>query len=497
MYSSPDGQVRYSSITNLDHEAGTIDLLWKDEAADLDVIPTTLVRNDWVPVKVKAEAVSELAADVLTGTTANPVSVALLHRDRPNFDPGTGPAGGMFTDDLDDMLGGVTHLDQSVLAIQGPPGTGKTYRGARLVRALLQAGLRVGITAMGHRAIDNLLEVVVEAFAEADDDSLRAVRRGSSPATGALPGVTYAANNKAAAKPEFNLVAATTWPFAGNDLHNAPVDVLLVDEAGQLSLADALAAARSARNLILLGDPQQLPQVAQAAHPNGSGASVLEHILGEHDTMPIDRGVLITETRRMHPDVCGFISEQFYENRLTSHPDCARQSTTFGTGLRWLPAYHAGRVTESIEEADIIIAQSRRLLGTPWTNSEGQVHPIGIDDILIVAPYNDQVAFLRSTLDEDPTTAGIEVGTVDKFQGRQAAVVFFSMTTSSAADMHRSTGFLFSRNRFNVAISRARCLAYLVCTEELLDSRGRDVEEMRLISTLCAFVETASTPTDR
>ena len=218
---------------------------------------------------------------------------------------------------------------------------------------------------------------------------------------------------------------------------------------------------------------------------------MLQHVLGEDVTMPPDRGVFLTETRRMHPDVCRFISEEIYEGRLGSHADCARQGTAFGTGLRWLPADHDECATESAEEAELVAGEIRHLLGTPWVDRHGVEQPLTVDDFMVVAPYNDQVALLRATLDADPQTLGIPVGTVDKFQGREAAVVFFTMTTSSSDSMPRSAEFLFSRNRLNVAISRARCLAYLVCTEELLNSRARTIEEMRLISTLCSFVEYA------
>jgi uncharacterized protein len=205
--------------------------------------------------------------------------------------------------------------------------------------------------------------------------------------------------------------------------------------------------------------------------------------------MPDDRGVFLSTTRRMHPDVCSFISDEIYEGRLTSHGDCHQQTTAFGTGLRWLRAEHEGRSTESPEEAEVVAAEIARLLGTPWTNQHGETGPLTGDDVMVVAPYNDQVHLIRDRLDRDPATRGVTVGTVDKFQGRQAAVVFFTMTTSSGVDMTRGADFVFSRNRLNVAVSRARCLAYLVCTEALLDSRARDVPEMRLISTLCAFVE--------
>jgi uncharacterized protein len=277
--------------------------------------------------------------------------------------------------------------------------------------------------------------------------------------------------------------------FSSNQMQAAPVDVLVIDEDGQLSLADALAASCSAKNLVLLGDPLQLPQVAQAVHPGGSGNSALEHILGDDVTLPDNRGVFLPETRRMHPDVCGFISEQIYEGRLRSHDDCSRQSTAAGTGLRWLRAEHRGNGTASVEEAGLIVDELGRLIGTEWIDHNGVAKPLLARDFMVVAPYNDQVHTIRERLGRDPRTAGVPVGTVDKFQGCEAAVVFFSMATSSGDDMTRGADFLFSRNRLNVAISRARCLAYLVCTEELLNSRARTVEDMRLIATLNAFVE--------
>ena len=385
-------------------------------------------------------------------------------------------------------------LDRSYVAIQGPPGTGKTFRGAHLVLGLVRSGKRVGITAMSHHAIDNLLEEVVKVFSEEGQSHLlQCIRR--APEDGGLPGVQYATkDNTPCAQSDFNLVAGTTWLFAGKDMKDAPVDVLIVDEAGQLALSDALAASRSAHNLILLGDPLQLPQVAQAAHPGNGGKSVLEHVLGEDITLSPDRGVFLHETRRMHPDVCEFISQQIYEGRLTSHSSCAKQSTALGTGLRWLRAHHAGCSTESLEEAAIITTELSRLLGTTWVDQHGHTQPLTTADVLVVAPYNDQVRLLRSHFDSDPLTRGVRAGTVDKFQGREAAIVFFTMTTSSAADMPRGPEFLFSRNRLNVAISRARCLAYLVCTEALLNSRARTIDEMRLISTLCSFVEHSTAP---
>ena len=496
LYGTPDGPTGYATVAEIDEANGEVLLIWSERSVELGVYPGAVAYDDWVPPKPKPAALDDLAAGVLDASgsrTPNPASMSLLRRDHPAFTPGGGPPGREFSDDLDGMCEWVKHLDGTCVSIQGPPGTGKTYWGAHIVHSLICAGRRVGITAMSHHAIDNLLEEILRVFKRKGDLSqLAAVRRVPAPPHPRLSGVDYVTTNRPCAKSDYNLVAGTTWLFAGADMRGAPVDVLIVDEAGQLALADALAASTSAKNIVLLGDPLQLPQVAQAVHPGCGGSSVLEHVLGDDVTLPSDRGVFLTQTRRMHPDVCQFISEEIYEGRLESHPDCARQDTQFGTGLRWLQADHAGRSTESLEEAQLVATEIGHLLGTPWVDQHGVTSPLTVANFMVVAPYNDQVALLRETLDAGARTRGITVGTVDKFQGREAAVVFFSMTTSSSDDMPRSAEFLFSRNRLNVAISRARCLAYLVCTEDLLNSRARSIEEMRLISTLCSFVEYSS-----
>jgi hypothetical protein len=493
MFEGPDGQTGYSSVFAIGH--GVIDITWNERCQELGVLPEAIVYNDWVAPKPKPEALDDFAARLIGPDTAgapNPVSLALLRRELPRFVAGEGPADGRFTGDLDEMRRWAPHLDHSYVAVQGPPGTGKTYSGAHLIVELIRSGQRVGITAFSHSAIDNLLSAVVAVCREhGDPELLRAVRRGPEPRSGGLPGVTYSGGNKACANAKYNLVAGTTWLFAGKDLRGAPVDTLIVDEAGQLSLADALAASGSATNLILLGDPLQLPQVAQASHPGGSGASVLEHVLGDEATMPAERGVFLDVTRRMHPDVCRFISERIYDGRLVSHETCAQQATEFGTGLRWLPVRHDGCSTESVEEAEVVAREVDRMLGTEWTNQHGETRPLEAADMMVVAPYNDQVNLIGRTL-FDRGLGDVPVGTVDRFQGQETAVVVYTMTASSASDAPRGMDFLFSQNRLNVAISRARCLAYLVGTPELVNVKAGSLSSMRLLANLCAFRDQAT-----
>jgi uncharacterized protein len=491
MFIDAEGQRFCPTIANLDRKSCTLDLQWGTSMREAGVVPSAVLLHDWVDPKPKPQTLSGFAEQLLHGASTNPVTMALLRRDLPRFTGGAGPLDGVFSDDLADMTRWVTELDNSYAAIQGPPGAGKTYSAARLIRTLILAGRRVGVTATTHHAVDNVLEKVVELFQDNGEAAkLHAVKKPKSGSKWTPDGTTNG-DNKKCARPEFNLIAGTTWLFASKEMRESPVDVLLVDEAGQLSLADALAASVSARNLVLLGDPLQLPQVAQATHPNISGRSVLEHILGEAETMPSNRGVFLSTTYRMHPDVCRFISDAIYAGRLGHHSSCEQQSTVSGTGLRWLRAEHQTNSTSSAEEAELIAAEIARLVGSVWTDRNGDENHLTVDDFMVVAPFNDQVRVIRDRLNADPTTRDVAVGTVDKFQGREAAVVFFSMTTSTGEDISRGADFLFSRNRLNVAISRARCLAYLVCTDELLNTRARNVEDMRLISTLNAVVEYA------
>jgi uncharacterized protein len=241
---------------------------------------------------------------------------------------------------------------------------------------------------------------------------------------------------------------------------------------------------------VLLGDPLQLAQVSQGTHPEGTGRSVLEHLLGDSLTIPPDKGLFLKYTRRMHPDVCRFVSEIVYDNRLEGIPELSRQGTAFGTGLRFKPVDHAGNAASSPEEAVAVVAEVASMIGGAWTDRTGTSRTLGATDFMVVAPYNAQVRKLRNALDRVGFTE-VPVGTVDKFQGREAPIVLYSMATSSTDDVPRSLEFLFSRNRLNVAVSRAMCLATIVASPRLLESRARTIEQMRLINALCRFVEMA------
>jgi predicted RecB family nuclease len=393
-------------------------------------------------------------------------------------------------------------LDSSCVFIQGPPGSGKTWTGAQLIVHLIGQGRRVGVAATSHKAIHNLLHEV-EAAAQEQHVSFRGWKKCSSdnPESEFVSKLDRSFIENEPDIPAFpppedvRLVAGTAWLYAPEGM-DAALDYLVIDEAGQVSLADALAMGTSARNLILLGDPLQLAQVSQGVHPDGAGASVLEHLLGEHGTIPPELGIFLDRTRRMHPDVCRFVSEVFYESRLDAIDECAGQTVDAagalaGTGVRFIEAEHAGNTRVSTEEAELIAAAIGDLEHGTVTEADGHTRPLRPEDIMVVTPYNAQVRCLTARL-----PAGVRVGTVDKFQGQEANVVFFSMATSSGAEVPRNVEFLYSRNRLNVAVSRARCLAVLVCNPALLRLEPRSIEQMRLINALCRLVELTNSPSE-
>jgi uncharacterized protein len=378
------------------------------------------------------------------------------------------------------------------LPVQGPPGSGKTYAGSHAILELVRSGRTVGISALSHRVITHLLDAVMTL----DDRSgrlVRAVQKADDHDGSTHDRVTVTSSNTdvetAVALGTANVVAGTSWLFGRGGLH---VDVLVVDEAGQLSLANAVSAGTAADALILLGDPQQLPQPAHGIHPDRAGVSALEHALGEHDTVPHDRGLFLETTRRMHPAVCTPVSALSYEGRLHPHAGLENQvvggdDELAGAGLRWRPVRHSGRSVESVEEIGVVAELVDRLTGRSWTDATGTTHPLGPDDILVVAPYNAQVARLLARL-----RGRARVGTVDKFQGQQAPVVIVSLTTSSAADAPRGVHFVANRNRLNVAVSRARSLAILVGSPALLSSPVTSLEQLRGVNALCTLVEAST-----
>jgi hypothetical protein len=387
-------------------------------------------------------------------------------------------------------------MDSTYLYVQGPPGAGKTHTGARMILALLQAGRRVGIMSNSHRAIHNMLASVLGAASEHGVE-VHAVKKASSgnPETefedphGRVENVHRNGDVWASGA---QLVAGTSWLFADADADQW-LDVLVVDEAGQVALANLLAAGTSARNLVLLGDQMQLAQPVQGVHPGRSGDSALDYLLDGAPTIAPDRGIFLATTWRMHPDVCRFISDAVYEGRLVPEHENHRRQLVLGpgahpmlrpAGLVHAPIEHDGCSQGSQAEADLLAAVYASALGQRYTDNHGNARRMAHENILVMAPYNVQVNLLKRTL---PPQA--RVGTVDKFQGQEAELVLVSMTTSSEEDLPRNIEFLYSKNRINVAISRSKCTAVVVANPRLIAIACRTPEQMVLINLLCWLAE--------
>ncbi|MDX2275673.1 MAG: TM0106 family RecB-like putative nuclease [Hyphomonadaceae bacterium] len=392
----------------------------------------------------------------------------------------------------EDVVTGTTRavldLDASALFVQGPPGTGKTYTIGAVIVELLKRGLRVGVSSNSHKAINKVLEEVEEHAKRASLHFIGA-KKGSKddPDThfdSAHITTVFKSEDVAA---QHRLVGGTAFHFCRDD-QQGQFDYLIVDEAGQVSLGNLVAMAGAARNLVLVGDQMQLAQPIQGVHPGETGMSALDYLLQGLATVPPERGILLNQSRRMRPEICGFISEAMYDGRLSSHPDAELREIVAAPGVHpairaagivFLQAPHQGNTQSSATEADAIAHLVAALGAQSVRRKNGKVTPLALADILVVAPYNMQVNLLRQRLPDD-----VKVGTIDKFQGQEAPVVILSMTTSRGEDAPRGTAFLFNRNRFNVAISRAQCLAIVVHSGELLEGSWRRIDDLRRLNLL-------------
>jgi uncharacterized protein len=390
----------------------------------------------------------------------------------------------------------IHELAERHLYIQGPPGAGKTWTGARLVVELLKRKKRIGISSNSHKAIHKLVDEI-ERVATEKGVSFRGLKKASGQDPESRYDGKFVKNvltNKEAVGSGAQLLAGTKWLFCDPGLDQT-LDYLFVDEAGQVALASLVAMGVAAKNLVLLGDQMQLGQPIQGVHPGRSGESALEYLLDGLATIPAERGVFLRDSWRMHPDVCSFISAAVYDSRLQAEPANANQRLVLGpeadmrlkpTGLVFVPVVHDACAQKSEEEGAAVEELYESLLRQRFVDRNGVEKAMGPENILVVAPYNMQVNLLKRVL-----PAGARVGTVDKFQGQEADAVLISMATSSGEYLPRNIEFLYSKNRFNVAVSRARSLAVLVASPRLLEVNCATPEQMALVNTLCWFVAAA------
>lgn len=451
-------------------------------------------------------ALFRFADSVLAADGAHDAVEQLLRRDPPRL------AGRMpetpIVDEAGDIVAGcvaaVLALDRSYLYVQGPPGAGKTYSGSHMIAALLAGGRRVGVMSNSHKAINHLMGGVLDE-AVRQGIPVHAIKKSSRGSVESqldhIGGAGVTVENESDAGDVWcsgaNLVGGTVWFFADRPDDAEPLDYLFVDEAGQVALANLVAAGTNSRNIVLLGDQMQLGQPIQGVHPGRSGDSALDYLLDGGATIAPDRGIFLATTWRMHPKVCRFVSQAVYDGRLHPEPGNVHRTLVLREGAHPLlrPAgivhaaiEHQGCSQRSEPEAELVKALYASALQQRYSDKDGDERTMTAQNILVVAPYNVQVNLLRQGLPE-----GARVGTVDKFQGQEAEVVIVSMTTSSEADLPRHIEFLYSKNRLNVAVSRAKCLAVVIANPALMAIKCRTPEQMALVNTLC-WVATIGDP---
>ncbi len=478
-------------VVDIDEDKGTADLALRvDESGEP---PDQLSISSGAPVDSAAmqAALFMFAESILRAEHRFQCVQDFLMRATPRIG---GIAAGMPIIDtarepLPQVMAAVAAMQDSCLFIQGPPGTGKTYTGSHLIARLLLDGKRVAVSSNSHKAINNLLSAVDKRMHEMGAGYF-GIKKVSSDEQSIDSEFIVNITSHAAivnAQPQPQLLAGTAWLLARKDFTET-FDYLFIDEAGQVSLANTIAMGMCAKNLILLGDQMQLGQPIQGVHPGRSGESALDYLLNGVPTIAPERGVFLGTTFRMHPDVCQFISSAIYDARLVSDPSTFDQALVLDgnahpalkpTGIRYLPVEHDGCSQRSEEEGVVVCALVQNLLTQRYRDGNGVVWPMTLDDILIVAPYNMQVNLLKRML-----PAKARVGTVDKFQGQEAQVVIISMATSSEAYLPRFIEFLYSKNRLNVAISRARCFSLLVANPKLATVSCSSPQQIELVNLL-------------
>ncbi len=479
-----------------DPATGLLVLQSKQEPpAVITLVPDEYVRPDPIP-----QAIEAVVRDYeLRGAQPSAI-MNFLQRARPRLrgiNPGEAIVSAHNPEErMQQIISVVNGMDHTYLPIQGPPGAGKTYTGKHVIADLLRQGKRIGISSNSHKAINNLLLGAAEYCAAQGIDATFACTKNTDDALEQL-GVQILANKDIADYATGPCVIGTTaWGFCRDDVEGA-FDYLFIDEAGQVSVANLVGMSRAADNLILMGDQMQLGQPAQGTHPQQSGLSILDYLLHEQATIDDDMGVFLETTFRMHSAVNRFISEAIYDGKLESHPDNDQQTIAVPAGysgplakqagIVFLPVVHQGNTQASDEEVAEIVSASQQLLGRTFTDKDGSQSPIGWGDMLFVAPYNFQVNKLRAALGPKA-----RIGSVDKFQGQEAPIVFLSMCASDAGESPRGMEFLFDKHRINVAVSRAQCLAIVVANPELANSTAKTLEQQKLVNLFCALVNTTS-----
>lgn len=467
-----------------------------------DELPLAIVPGPPPPAGAQKGAIEEwgreLAAARSAGRPFDDAVFGLLQRQPPAVDGGLAAVsdgdGGAIAAVVTSLIG----MTRSALAVQGPPGTGKTYLASRVIRHLIEhRRWRIGVVAQSHKVVENVLASVVGAGVPAE--LVAKVPQGGKLAEDVpQPEYTVLAQNGQLgymgerAATGF-VIGGTAWDFSNEKrFARGGLDLLVIDEAGQFSLAPTIAASVAADRLLLLGDPQQLPQVSQGSHPEPVDTSALGWLIGGHDTLTPELGYFLADTRRMRAELTDVVSELSYEGRLRSHASAGEREVAGAgpAGLSWHPVAHSGNVTHSVEEAREVIRIVRLALDGTLHNGSEPPRALTQLDVIVVAPYNAQVECVSDAL----AAAGlgdVRVGTVDKFQGQEAVFAIVTLAASSPEDVPRGLDFLLMRNRLNVAISRAQWAAHLISSDRLGSGLPGNVEGLTALSGYLRLLERA------
>jgi predicted RecB family nuclease len=486
------GGERFGAVEAISFEVATIDIKKRQDTANLH--PEAVFAHSYVDPKIMAESLLRIGTYVaehgLLGGGPYRAARDLLLREMPRT--GEQPLHCHGESTVEAAVRLCSGLRGGILPIQGPPGAGKTYTGAQMICELVRRGKTVGITANSHKVIRNLIDAAVES-ARKHGLNLHCCQKPAE-MEDAQPHLSFARSNKdlfAALGNTAMVGAGTAWLWAAPEAFET-VDVLFVDEAAQMSLANVLAVSQAAKTVVLIGDPRQLDQPMQGSHPEGTDVSALDHILSGQQTISPDQGLFLEQTWRLHPDICAFTSELFYDGKLSSRAGLELQvinaaGPICGSGLRYLPVIHRGNRNSAPEEASAVGVLVGGILesNATWVDRDGQQRLVTLDDIVIITPYNAQVFEIQRRL------PGARVGTVDKFQGQEAPIAIYSTATSSPADAPRGMEFLYSLNRLNVATSRAKCVCIMVGSPELFEAECRTPRQAQLANAFCRILELA------
>ncbi|MGJ3189572.1 TM0106 family RecB-like putative nuclease [Paenarthrobacter sp. FR1] len=458
-----------------DAETVTISERLPRGAAEYSELPMALTPDSPISTDGQRAALAALATKLSASLPSWPrdCSLDLVRRQPPQLRTlaslppvGAGPDGY-----IDAIAGAVKDLDNSYLAVQGPPGSGKTFVGSHVIARLVAEGWKVGVVAQSHAVVENMLCAAVQKAGVDPQRVAKEVKHGDP-----VPWKQCGKGDveELLSKPGGALIGGTAWTMVGSSVPAGSLDLLVIDEAGQFSLANTMAVSRAAKRLLLLGDPQQLPQVTQGKHPEPVDESALGWLSDGYNTLPPELGYFLALSWRMHPDLCSAVSGLSYDNRLEAAPAAKeRHLEGAGPGISCVYVPHTGNSTNSPEEAAEVVRQVQAHLGLLWLDPSqsaeskfSEPRPLEETDILVVAAYNAQVQLIKHQL-RAAGLGGVRVGTVDKFQGQEAPVVIVSMAASAAGEVPRGMEFLLSRNRINVAVSRGQWRAVVVRSPEL------------------------------